>query len=104
MASTDVLVGDLFIQYQLAHHDVESLSYYDTPDIREPRWVVNCRNPRCPSRTALPLGFATYADAERAVLALVRENLAFTEAMHQRIKVEHDWESVKRIMIEALNW
>ena len=104
MTMPDVLAGDLFIQFQLTRHDAESRSYYDTPDIRERRWVVNCRNPRCPCRTALPLGFATYADAERAVLALVRENLAYTDAMHQRIKVEHDWESVKRIMLEALNW
>jgi hypothetical protein len=104
MDCTGRLVGDLFIRHQVTFHDAESRTLYDTPEIREPLWVVNCRNPRAPHKTCLPLGFATYADAERAMLALLRENLATTDAMHHRIKVEHDWASVQRIMIEALNW
>lgn len=100
-----VHVGDLFIQRMRLSRDVESEKYYGP--YCEPggeSWTVNCRNPRRPPRTALPLNFATYADAQRAMLALVETGLCTHAALHDRIKVRHDWAGVRRVMIEALNW
>jgi hypothetical protein len=99
-----LIVGDLFIRHQTAQHDAESLLYYDAPDVSEKRWVVNCRNPRSPLKTSLPIGFATYNDALRALHALAEAGLSDTNLMHRRIKVDRDWVGVRRIMLEGLPW
>lgn len=85
--------------------DAEAMRFYGPYDaLDEQYWTVNCRNPRTPPRTALPLNFATYHDAERAMLALIEAGLCTHKALHRRIKVERRWDSVRQIMVEALNW
>ena len=85
--------------------DAESLQYYDQYEIPQSAvWTVNCVNTRDPHKTVLPVSFATRADAVRAALGLVRAGLGNDEALFERIKVQHDWAGVRRVMIESLNW
>ena len=97
--------SDLFLKRMRLMHDPESVRFYsDFVESSEECWTVNCRNPRIPPRTALPLNFATYDDAERAMLALIEAGLCTHTALHRRIKIERRWDSVREIMVEALNW
>lgn len=97
--------NDLFLKRMRLMRDPESAPFYrDFVEANEACWTVNCRNPRIPPRTALPLNFATYHDAERAMVALIAAGLCTHKALHRRIKIERRWESVRQIMVEALNW
>ncbi len=99
------LASDLFIRCKRIEKDPASKKYYGEYTATDgAHWTVNCRNRRIPRRTALPLSFATCNDARRAMEALQREGLCTDRALYQRIKVDLDWEGVRRIMIEALRW
>lgn len=76
--------------------------YGDCPPRSEQNfWYVVCRKHRWPWRGALPLGFETRKQAETAMHALKAAGLRTEAALHQRIKIDLDWEGVKRIMLDA---
>ena len=96
---------DLFLGRGIVpHKDIANHVYGTTPPVATPKWLVCCPKPDGVNVGALPLGFETIEDAERAMTALIEAGLGTVDALHQRLKIDMDWDGVRRIMLEALAW